>query len=240
MAYLFWLLPILIIVILGTGIYQICRKCWSRNVIVLLIVVSSIVLLTSPVWVYLLIILFVGWWNIKINAWNFWDSPRLADSRRILQNLLRRKSWVRSPKCLGNSIGDRLRKKSNGIRSISLPLKVILQPCCTSRWRECQQTARVGHPISADCMAWSWSSVMHTKAWKRHEIPDNLMLITKIEDPEIYRMLVALSVVEWGIYWSPLTAARQGVIAGHSEKQQPILSVEIWLSVSWNVLYHDA
>ncbi|MCA9005209.1 MAG: hypothetical protein KDA70_08020 [Planctomycetaceae bacterium] len=65
MAPLFQLLPLFFIVIWGTGIY--CASCRHRSmkITVSLIVVSGIVLITSPIWGYILVILFSGGWNVK-------------------------------------------------------------------------------------------------------------------------------------------------------------------------------
>lgn len=74
---------------------------------------------------------------------NTCDNPRLADSWRKYENLLRRISWARSSKRQGNSTSDRLRKNLSGMRSIFCSWRLFIQSCYTSRWREFQQPARV-------------------------------------------------------------------------------------------------
>ncbi|EDL59699.1 hypothetical protein [Gimesia maris] len=65
MIYLFRLLTPLSITIWGTGIYFAYRRHRSMKVAVSLIIVSGFVLITAPIWGYLLILAFAGGWNVK-------------------------------------------------------------------------------------------------------------------------------------------------------------------------------
>lgn len=65
MVYLFRLLPLLFISIWGGGIYLAYRKHRSTRITVSLILVSAVVLFTSPVWGYLLVLMLAGGWNVK-------------------------------------------------------------------------------------------------------------------------------------------------------------------------------
>ncbi|HCO21633.1 MAG: hypothetical protein CME31_27865 [Gimesia sp.] len=65
MAPLFQLSPLFFIVIWGVGIYCAYRRHRSMKITVSLIVVSGIVLITAPIWGYILVILISGGWNVK-------------------------------------------------------------------------------------------------------------------------------------------------------------------------------
>ncbi|WP_417389616.1 hypothetical protein [Gimesia sp.] len=65
MGYLFRLLPLLFIVIWGIGIFWAYRRHRSMKIAVSLILVSGVVLVSAPIWGYVLILLFSGGWNVK-------------------------------------------------------------------------------------------------------------------------------------------------------------------------------